>query len=125
VSNGKGQGFSLDAVLAVILLMAALGVVTGLRSHADAGNGLGLLGDDALAVLDVRGNLSSLNAATISAALNATLPSRAALSLSISCADNTTIAIGTVGTDRPIGAGVRFFATPTTYCRAQHRTWLR
>lgn len=83
----KGFVFSLDAVLAVIVLSLALSALFFLtaQTHESTSPSLALkrLAGDSLAILDSNGTLSSMNSSLINATLFASLPSQYYFNLSV------------------------------------------
>ncbi len=75
----KGFVFSLDAILAVLVLIIFLSTFSFLSAQAEQDNYSNILlnkqANDLLTVLDKTGELSTLNASYINNSINSTLPS--------------------------------------------------
>lgn len=88
VGNWRGFIYSIDATLALFLMVLTLATVVFLSSQADddpiARVQVIRLAKDALAVMDNQGTLSSFDSAEIGAALNSTLPSSIGAHLEVS-----------------------------------------
>ncbi|MEK6822248.1 MAG: hypothetical protein AABY13_00340, partial [Nanoarchaeota archaeon] len=84
-------------------------------------------GDDVAAVLDINGDLATLDNAPISSAINATLPAAYAMRMNVTCDDGTSFVIGSEAPSRTIVAsGAGFFVSDdNAHCIERHRVWHR
>lgn len=76
--GGRGYVYSMDSMLAILLLVVVTGTVAFLSAQADidpyAKLQLGRASHDTLVALERQGTLAGLNATAINASLNTTLP---------------------------------------------------
>lgn len=131
--GSKAFIFSLDVVIAIVVVMALLVVSTFYVAKAGSESVAKLqmirVGSDVLALLDHTDSLDSLFVDFIEIDLNTILPANYHMRIKVYCEGEGTLAVETTDTypsDRFIGVGERVFVTDTyDYCMASYNIWLR
>ena len=131
--GNKAFIFSLDIIIAIIVVMSLLMVSTFYVTKAGGESVSKLetirIGSDVLALLDYNGTLNSLSVGNIEVELNRILPINYHMRIAANCEGEGSIVVETIDTsptDRFIGGGKRVFVTNTgKYCIASYSIWLK
>ncbi len=131
----KGFIFTLDSLIAVVVMIAILTASSGYMSKIE-NSGVNIqvsrTGSDITALLENSGALENLSSSQIESSLNEILPNDYNMKLIIECTDTdlAETANVTIGSSLPeqkfVGAGRRFFVVKTdevNYCIAKYWTW--
>ncbi len=132
---GKSKGFifSLDAIIAIIIVAALLAVSIFYVTKAGGESVSKLqtirIGADVLALLDYDGTLDTLSVQSIEIGLNTLLPINYHMRIEADCMGQDPIIVETIDVapqDRFIGGGRRVFVTNTSkYCIADYSIWVK
>ncbi|MEA2036064.1 MAG: hypothetical protein U9O94_01040 [Nanoarchaeota archaeon] len=133
MSRNKGFVFTLDATLAVVILIPLLAFSAFYITKAGGESVSKLqtirIGGDVLAVLDYDGTLDTLSVESIEIGLNRILPINYHMRINVKCENQGPIIVETTDVfpkNRFIGAGKRvFIANTDEYCVADFRIWLK
>ena len=130
MTDRKGQIFSIDAVLALFLIIGAVVAAGTMMRHSAPTDitHLQSIGGDMAALLQDTGALGTLQTVNISDVINRTLPQQYALRLAVECKTTPSFDIGpAVPDDRQVAGGERFFlsADLSDQCVARWRLWSR
>lgn len=122
----KAQVFTLDAVLALVLVIGSIGAANGMmRQHAGVASAhLQQQGSDIAAMLDETGYLSSLDEGTIEEGLLQALAAGQHMMMTLSCEDRESVTVGGTPPRRTaISGGSRFFMAEGKVCLMRWRIW--
>lgn len=131
--GNKAFIFSLDIIMAIVVVMSLLMVATFYVTKAGGESVSKLqtirIGADVLALLDYGGTLNTLSVGNIEVELNRILPINYHMRITANCKGQDPLIVETIDIspdNRFIGAGKRVFATNSSeYCIARYSIWLK